>query len=70
MFHETVYVQEKLIEHRQKAAMRAQVRTHIEPGSEVERVGVGRVHEVFRRIVNDAEPARGPRLGWLRPLRT
>lgn len=62
-----IYVEQKLRElHAGGPAMR---RDWIEPGSDVQRTGVGRVHEVFRRIVLDAEPARFNRVWRLRPRR-
>ncbi len=61
-----IYIEEKLREQRE-AGFGVRRRDWIEPGSEVPRTGVGRVHEVFRRIVQDAEPVRPRHVPWLRP---
>jgi len=59
-----IYIEQKLREQRQ-TGLGVRRRDWIEPGSDVPRTGVGRVHEVFRRIVQDAEPVRPRHVPWL-----
>ena len=69
MMMDIIYIEQKLREFRElrEAGSGTRHRDWIEPGSEVPRTGAGRVHEVFRRIVQDAEPVRPRHVPWLRP---
>lgn len=60
-----IYIEEKLREHRRQATFARDPRPHGSPDAEVNRTGVGRVHEVFRRIAEGERPARAPRRKWI-----
>jgi hypothetical protein len=60
-----MYAHEKLRELRD-ARRHAEVRRMLaDPNAEVQRTGVGRVHEVFRRIAEGERPERQPKPHWI-----
>jgi hypothetical protein len=63
---ETIYAEEKLRELRSARVDSRLRRVVADPNAEVKRTGIGIVHEVFRRIVEDDGPVARPqrRLGW------